>query len=439
MNTETLKVPPHDLDAERGVLGAVLLDAQAIHRAQERMTESDFYRTQHQIIFRAMCQLSASGEPVDSLSLASTLEAMGKIEDIGGRAALAELLQAVPSAANIGHHCKIVRECKQLRELYRLGVTIADRAYNRDTLTELLSDAERVLYDVHFGQSSGDWHTLRDITVQGVETIQRASERADHISGIPSGFRDVDKLLGGWQRSDLVLVAGRPSMGKTSFGLGCLIGAAKAGYHVAFMSLEMSRAQLAVRLLGMEAPLNVHELRCGRVPAEGWWRISSAAQAVSSWTGWIDDTAMLTVEQLRAKVRRLKSQATLDLLIVDYLQLMQLPKAESRQQGMADVSRAFKLLAKELDIPILALSQLSRECERREDKHPVLADLRDSGALEQDADLVLFLYREEVYDRDTEQKGIAKVLVRKHRNGPIGDQLLVFNERFARFDDLYES
>ena len=439
MNTEILRALPQDLDAERGILGAILLDDRAIHRAQELMTEGDFYRTQHQIIFRAMCQLSADGEPIDSLSLASKLESIGRLEEVGGRVQLAELIEAVPSAANIGSHCKIVRECAQHRQLVRLGVTIADRAYKREILAELISDAERDLYDVRWGKSSGEWQSLADVTVQGVETIQRASERSGHISGIPSGFRDLDKLLGGWQPSDLIIVGARPSMGKTALALGCLVNALKKGYHVALVSLEMSRVQLAVRLVGMEAPLNVHELRCGHVAQRDWWRISQTAEVVSNWAGWVDDSATLNLEQLCAKVRRLKAQEQLDLLIIDYLQLMQTPKAESRQYGLAAVSRGLKLLAKELNIPILALAQLSRACEDREDKRPMLSDLRDSGALEQDADVVLFLYREEVYNRKTPEKGKAEVLVRKHRNGPIGDELLCFQEQFARFVDFYES
>ena len=385
-----------------------------------------------------MCQLAMAGEPIDSLSLADKLEAMRKLKDVGGCAALAELIQAVPSAANVSHHCKIVRECAQHRLLIRLGYRLQDRAYRKEPLSDLVADAERQLYDLRFGKTSGEWRTLADVSFEGVEAIQRASEQPGRITGIPSGFRDLDGLLGGWQRSDLVIIAARPSMGKTSFGLGCLIAAAKAGYHVALISLEMSRQQLAVRLLGMQAPLDVHHLRCGHVTAEGWLRISSAAKTVSNWAGWIDDTAMLTLEQLRAKVRRLKAQEKLDLLIIDYLQLMQVPKAESRQYALADISRGLKLLAKELDIPILALAQLSRACEQREDKRPLLSDLRDSGALEQDADVVLFIYRDEVYDPDTEDKGIAEILVRKHRNGPIGDRCLVFLVQFAKFADLHK-
>lgn len=435
---ETLKLSPHDLDAERGILGAILLDNSAVHRVQELMSPQDFYRTAHQIIFRTMCQLAASGEPIDSLTLADKLEALGKLQEIGGRAGLAELIEAVPSAANVCQHCKIVQECAQLRQLIRVGFSLQDRAYQRETSSELISDAERALFDLHFGRHSGDWRNLAQVTLEGVEMIERASKNPGSITGIPSGFRDIDAMLGGWQRSDLILVAARPSMGKTSFGLGCLIGAAEAGYHVAFVSLEVSCVQLAVRLLGMQAPLDVHELRCGRITHEGWRRISSAAAVVSNWAGWIDDTAMLTLDQLRAKVRRLKAQEKLDLLIIDYLQLMQVHKAESRQYALADISRGLKLLAKELDIPIIALAQLSRACEQREDKRPVLADLRDSGALEQDADMVLFIYREKVYDPDTEGKGITEILFRKHRNGPIGDRRLVFLEKFAKFEDLDE-
>ena len=331
-----------------------------------------------------------------------------------------------------------MRECAHLRQLIRVGASLQDRAYQRETSSALVNETERVLFDLQFGRHSGDWRSLTQVALAGVETIECASQRPGHLTGIASGFRDIDAMLGGWQNSDLILVAARPSMGKTSFGLGCLIGAAEAGHHVAFVSLEMSYTQLAVRLFGMQAPLNVHELRCGRVTPEGWWRISSAAKVVSNWTGWIDDTAMLTLDQLRAKVRRLKAQEKLDLLIIDYLQLMQVPKAESRQYALADISRGLKLLAKELNIPVIALAQLSRACEQREEKRPLLSDLRDSGALEQDADVVIFIYRDEVYDPDTEDKGIAEILVRKHRNGPIGDRRLAFVEQFAKFADLHK-
>ncbi|MEK7764395.1 MAG: replicative DNA helicase [Nitrospirota bacterium] len=276
---------------------------------------------------------------------------------------------------------------------------------------------------------------MEDLAREIVEYVDNASKRNEAIIGIPTGFQPLDSILGGWQRSDLVIVAARPSMGKTSLVLGSAYAAAKQGYHVGFFSVEMSRLPIGLRLCGMLASIDIFKLKTGKLNPEEWARLAQAAQAIERTPMWLDDASFLTVEQIAAKARHSKATKGLDLLVVDYLQLLLSQKAETRQQGIADTSRKLKLLAKELDIPILVLSQLSRDCERRDDKRPVLADLRDSGAIEQDADVVLFLYRHEVYVPDTEEKGVAEVLIRKHRNGPIGDRRLKFVDRFARFED----
>jgi replicative DNA helicase len=254
--------------------------------------------------------------------------------------------------------------------------------------------------------------------------------------GLPTGYQSLNSLLGGWQRSDLIIIAARPSMGKTSFALGSALAAAREGYRVGVLSIEMSRRQVGLRLHGMGAPIDVHTLKTGPLSPQGWSLLAATAQQFESLPFWIDDSSVLTVEHIAAKARQLQARSGLDLLVVDYLQLLQLHDAETRQQGIADASHKLKLLAKELDIPILVLSQLSRACESRPDRRPMLPDLRDSGAIEQDADVVMFLYREEVYTPDTEEKGFAEVLIRKHRNGPIGDQRLRFVDRFARFEDV---
>jgi replicative DNA helicase len=272
-----------------------------------------------------------------------------------------------------------------------------------------------------------------------VEYVDQVSKRSTALVGIPTGYQSLNSLLGGWQRSDLIIVAARPSMGKTSFALGSALAAAKEGYRVGVISIEMSRRQVGLRLHGMGAPIDIHALKTGSLSQQGWTLLAATAQQFESLPFWIDDSSVLTVEHIAAKARQLQARSGLDLLVVDYLQLLQLHDAETHQQGIADASRKLKLLAKELDIPVLVLSQLSRECERRPDKRPMLSDLRDSGAIEQDADVVLFLYRQEVYTPDTEEKGFAEVLIRKHRNGPIGDRRLRFVDRFARFEDLDEA
>lgn len=436
MVIETPRVQPHDHEAEQAVLGAILTDASALARAQEILTPPEFYSTQHQRIFQAMGDLSQRGEPVDLLTVGSTLETRQELSKIGGRGALAELLTVTASASNVVHHCRIVRDHATRRRLIALAHEIHARAYGKDSLDPLLRDVERALF--HAGREERTWRSFADITHETADYLDRLHKQTGTHIGVPSGFPSIDSLLGGWQRSDLVIIAARTSMGKTSFVLGSALAAAQAGFHVGVLSIEMSALQVGLRIHGMGASLDVHALRTGSLTHEGWRQFAHTAQQLEPLHLWVDDSSVLTVEQVAAKSRRLKATKGLDLLIVDYLQLLSLSNAETRQQGIADATRRLKLLAKELDVPVLALSQLSRDCEKRDDKRPMLADLRDSGAIEQDADVVLFLYRHEVYDRDTEEKGLAEVLVRKHRNGPVGDRRLKFVDRYARFEDLSE-
>lgn len=434
--TDCPRVQPHDLEAERAVLGAVLLDLSALSRAQELLSPNDFYDSRHRRIFEAMTELAGRSEVIDLLTLGDLLEQTGGLKAIGGRGDLAELLTTVASASNIAQHCRIIRDHTIRRRLIKLAVDISHRAYEKVSAEQLVQDAERELSHIASGRDERSWCPMADLARDTVEYVDYASKRGEALLGIPTGFTALDSLLGGWQRSDLIIVAARPSMGKTAFALGSAVAAAKHGSRVGLLSLEMSRRQLGIRLHGMEAPLDVHALRTGHLAPEGWWRLANTASQLEPLTLWIDDSSLLTVEHIMAKARQLHLKHGLDLLVVDYLQLLQLHDAETRQQGIADASRKLKLLAKELDIPVLVLSQLSRACEGRDDKRPMLADLRDSGAIEQDADVVLFLYRHEVYVSDTDEKGVAEVLVRKHRNGPIGDRRLKFVDRFARFEDL---
>lgn len=433
--TDTPRIQPHDLDAEQAILGAILLDPSALSRAQELLTPRDFYDGRLRRIFETMAELAGSSDAVDLLTVGNRLDEKGDLSTIGGRASLAELLTAVASSSNIGQHCRIVRDHAIRRRLIKLTAEISRRAYDNDAADDLLQDAERMLGEAASGRDGRTWCPMADLARETVEYVDHASKRGEALIGIPTGYQALNTILGGWQRSDLVIIAARPSMGKTAFALGSAVAAAKHGARVGLLSLEMSRKQLGIRLHGMEAPLDVHALRTGRLPHEGWWLLANTASQLEPLSLWIDDSSMLTVEHLTAKARQLHTKHGLDLLVVDYLQLLQISGAETRQQGIADASRRLKLLAKELDIPVLALSQLSRACEQRPDKRPMLADLRDSGAIEQDADVVLFLYRHEVYDHDTDEKGVAEVLIRKHRNGPIGDRRLRFVDRYARFED----
>ena len=433
--TDLPRVQPHDLDAEQAILGAILIDPSALARAQEVLTSSDFYDSRHRRIFEAMTELADGSAALDLLTLGDQLEQSGGLKAIGGRGDLAELLTTVASAANIAQHCRIVRDHANRRRLIKLTADISRRAYDCEAPDELVQATERMLSDISASREERSWCPMADVARETVEYVDHAAKRGETLIGIPTGYQTLDEILGGWQRSDLIIVAARPSMGKTSFALGSAVAAAKHGARVGLLSLEMSRKQLGIRLHGMEAPLDVQALRTGHLTPDGWWTLAHTASQLEPLSLWIDDSSVLTIEHLTAKARRLHTKHGLDLLIVDYLQLMEAPDSENRQQGVADASRKLKLLAKELDIPVVVLSQLSRKCEDRPDKRPLLADLRDSGAIEQDADVVLFLYRHEVYDRDTDEKGVAEVLVRKHRNGPIGDRRLRFVDRFARFED----
>ncbi len=435
--TDIPRIQPHDLDAEQAILGAIALDRSALAQALELITTNDFYDSRHRRVFEAMAELVDSNETLDLLTVGNKLEQNGQLNAIGGRGDLAELLTTVASSSNIRQHCRIVHDHAIRRILITDAAEISRRAYDCEAADSLLENAGRMLSNTTSGRDLRSWCPMAELTQETLDYVDHASKRGEELIGIPTGYQALDTILGGWQRSDLVIIAARPSMGKTAFALGSAVAAAKHGARVGLLSLEMSRRQLGIRLHGMEAPLDVHALRTGRLAPEGWWLLANTASQLEPLTLWIDDSSMLSVENITSKARQLHTKHGLDLLVVDYLQLLQLPNAETRQQGVADASRTLKLLAKELDIPVLVLSQLSRACELRPigDRRPQLSDLRDSGAIEQDADVVLFLYRHEVYVPDTDEKGVAEVLIRKHRNGPIGDRRLKFVDRFARFED----
>ncbi len=433
------KLPPQNLEAEQSVLGAILLDNAAIAKAMEILTEEDFYRTAHRRIFQAMLELSDVSEVIDQITLTERIKARGELEAVGGAAYLAELVQAVSSSANIRYHCKIVRDKALLRGLISTSTEVITRGYEGALqVDELLDFAERSVFSLAQGKLGRSFSPLNQIIKESLDLVDRLSKRKERVTGVPTGYYDLDDITAGLQASDLVVIAGRPSMGKTSLALGIAQHAAiHAGTVVGIFSLEMSKPQLVLRMLSSEARVDSHALRTGRLQKEDWWRLAEAAGRLEQAPIFIDDTGALTVQQMRGKARRLKAERGLGLLIVDYLQLMQgRSDAESRQQEISDISRSLKGLAKELDVPVIALSQLSRAVESRKPPIPMLADLRESGAIEQDADVVIFIYREDVYDPNSERKGIADILVRKHRNGPIGDRQLFFHDRFAKFESL---
>ncbi|MGH7260103.1 MAG: replicative DNA helicase [Nitrospiraceae bacterium] len=433
------RLPPQNLEAEQSVLGAILLENTAMSKAMEVLTEEDFYKTAHRKIYLAMLDLSEHDEVIDQITLTEHLKGKGVLESVGGAAYLAELVQMVPTAANVRYHCKIVRDKALLRGLIGTSTEVITRGYDgTGSVDDLLDYAERSVFSLAQGKLGRSFTELKHVIRESLDLVDALSKRKEKITGVPTGYYDLDDLTAGLQASDLIVIAGRPSMGKTSLALGM---AQHAAIHhrksVGIFSLEMSKAQLVLRMLSSEAHVDSHFLRTGKLQKEDWWRLAEAAGRLEQASIFIDDSGALTVQQMRGKARRLKAEHGLDLLVVDYLQLVQgRSDAESRQQEISDISRSLKALAKELNVPVLALSQLSRAVESRKPPIPMLADLRESGAIEQDADVVIFIYREDVYDSNSEKKGIADILVRKHRNGPIGDRQLFFHDKFAKFESL---
>src|SRR5574341_1427495 len=392
------KLPPQNLEAEQSVLGAILLDNAAMAKAMELLIEADFYRTSQSKIYRAMLELSEVGEVIDQITLTERLKAQGALETVGGSGYVAELVQIVPSSANIRYHCKIVRDKALLRGLIHTSTEVLTRGYEGTAaVDELLDFAERSVFSLAQGKLDRSFSPINHIIKESLDLVDKLSKRKEQVTGVPTGFYDLDDLTAGLQASDLVVIAGRPSMGKTSLVLGMATHAAiHAGAVVGIFSLEMSKPQIVLRMLSSEARVDSHGLRTGKLQKEDWWRLAEAAGRLEQAPIYIDDTGGITVQQMRGKARRLKAERGLDLLIVDYLQLMQgRSDSESRQQEISDISRSLKALAKELNVPVVALSQLSRAVESRNDKRPVLADLRESGAIEQDADVVMFIYRDE--------------------------------------------
>ena len=436
-----VRVPPSNAEAERSVLGSMIQDHKALILGLELLTKEDFYNPAHREIFDAMHALNTQMRPCDLLTVDEELSRRGTISGVGGTAYLIELTQAVPSTVNARSYMEIVDEKSTLRKLITAGNEISNECYlQADPVSLILSRAEKSIFDIVMRRNEGSTLThISEILPNTYTRIQELAQLKGGLDGVPTGFPDLDSLLTGLHGGELIIIGARPSMGKTSFGLNITAQAARAGASVAVFSLEMPKNQLAMRLLCADARVDLQSVRHGSLKDQDWIALSSALGPLASAGIYIDDTSGITPTQLRSRCRRLKMDRKLDMIVVDYLQLMASDgHAENRQNEVSEISRNLKGIAKELDVPLVALAQLSRAGAQRSDKRPILSDLRDSGAIEQDADVIMFLHREEYYNPNTEDKNIAEVIVAKQRNGPLGTKKLAWLGQYTRFASLQQ-
>ncbi len=440
-DTAALRVPPHSLEAEQAVLGGLMLDNEAWDKIADRVQESDFYRKDHRLIFRGLEALAESQQPIDVVTLSEWLRAAGELEDAGGLGYLGGLAKDTPSAANIAAYADIVRERSVLRQMIKVGTQVVGDAFEtggRES-KELLDTAERLIFEI--AENSGRFRKgfvgVRDILPKVVERIDTLYQQDGTVTGLASGFSDFDERTSGLQRGDLVIVAARPSMGKTTFAMNIAEHAAlKSGEPVAVFSMEMPADALAMRMLASLGRVELQRIRTGSLDDDDWPRLTSTMSLLSEASLYIDDSPGLSPQEMRARARRLKRERGLGLVVVDYLQLMQIPGFKENRTGeISEISRSLKSMAKELDVPVVALSQLNRSLEQRPNKRPVMSDLRESGAIEQDADVIVFIYRDEVYNEDSPEKGMAEIIIGKQRNGPIGTCRLTFLGKYTRFEN----
>jgi replicative DNA helicase len=433
------RVPPQSLEAEVSVLGGILLENEALNRVLEVIREGDFYRESHRKIFSAILDLYERNEPADLITLSEVLKKRGSFEEVGGIEYLNSLVNSVPTAANISYYAKIIKEKSILRKLINRATEIVSQGYgDAGDVDEFLDRAEHSIFEISEDRVRPSFHPIKDIIKSSFKTIEKLYEKRQLITGVATGFSRLDELTSGLQPSELIIVAGRPSMGKTAFALNIAQHAAiEARVPAAIFSLEMAKEQLALRMLCSEAKVDAHRLRGGFLSESDWPKLTRAAGNLSEAPIFIDDTPGLTALEMRAKSRRLKAERNLGLIIVDYLQLMRgKANSDTREQEISDISRSLKALAKELTVPVIALSQLNRRVEERGDRRPQLADLRESGAIEQDADVIIFLYREEVYSKSDENKGRAEIIIGKQRNGPTDKFELAFLDKYTCFENL---
>jgi replicative DNA helicase len=440
----TPHLPPQDLDAEESVLGAMLVSPTAVAIVSEILQPDDFYRRSHATIYQTILEMYGAGETVDSITLTNALSTRGLLDQVGGRAVVHTLASTVPAAANARHYADIVRDAATYRSLIRAGTEIAELGYEHvGEPQELVDQAEQIVFSIADQRISHDFTPLNSLLVESFERLGALAESGSDITGMPTGFRELDRITAGFQRSNLIILAARPSMGKTSLGLNI---AAHLGVHanvpVAIFSLEMSQGEVTQRLMCSEAKVDSKRLQTGRLDDADWVKLTNACDKLSRAPIYIDDSAGVTPIEIKAKTRRLQARLNgeLGMVIVDYLQLMGgQAKVENRVQEISQISRALKLIARDLNVPVMALSQLSRAVEQRGDKRPQLSDLRESGSIEQDADVVIFIYRDEYYDKASESQGTAELHVAKHRNGPLGTVELAYLGRYTKFDNLGRS
>ncbi len=435
------KIPPQNIEAEQSILGGILLENSAINNALEILSKNDFYSEAHRRIFSVIVELSERNEPVDIITISNALKDKNMLDSVGGSAYIASLVDNVPSAANVANYAKIVKEKAILRGLISSATDIINSCYETGSDVDLVLDkAEHSIFEISENKVRPSFFPIREIVKDSFRSIEDLFARKDLITGVPTGFEKIDDLTSGLQKSELIIIAGRPSMGKTAFALNIAQYAALEGQTpAAIFSLEMSKEQLAFRLLASDAKVDSQRLRKGFLGETDWPKLTTAAGRLSEAPIFIDDTAAITVLEMKAKSRRLKADQGLGLIIVDYIQLMRSGSyRESREQEISEISRSLKALAKELNVPVVALSQLNRKVEDRTNRRPQMADLRESGAIEQDADVIAFIYRDEVYNKsdDNPEKGIAEIIIAKQRNGPTGTVKLAFLEKFTAFENL---
>jgi len=442
--TLSLKIPPHSIEAEASILGGVLIDKDVWENVAELVFEEDFYKKEHRVIFHAIAALDSNGDPIDVITVAEWLENHQQLDDAGGLPYLARLAENTPGVSNVVAYCNIVHKRSTLRQLIRATTKISESIFNPKGLDsdEILDLAEQTVFEIAEQETRGrrNYLPIKDLLVRALDRVDELFHSDNPITGIATGFDDFDDKTAGLQPADLIIIAGRPSMGKTALAINIAEHAAiKDKKSVAVFSMEMPGASLAMRMMSSLGRIDQHKVRTGKLHDDDWPRLTSAVEILKDAKLFIDDTPALTPAELRARCRRIKREHGLDMIIVDYLQLMQVPgTVENRATEISEISRSLKAMAKELNVPVIALSQLNRSLEQRPNKRPVMSDLRESGAIEQDADLIVFIYRDEVYDEDSMDKGKAEIIIAKQRNGPIGTIKLAFLGKYTRFEDYIE-
>lgn len=434
------RTPPHNIEAEQAVIGAIFLEPEAFSSASELLLPEDFYRASHQRIYETMMKLSDKGEPIDLVTVTTSLSNAKTLDEVGGVSYLTDIAGSVPTAANIGYYSKIVEEKSLLRRLIRTATDIVTTGFSQeDEIDDVLNEAEKNILEVSHRTNSTAFQAIKDVLIEVYDNIETLHHQSGDLTGVPSGFRDLDRITSGFQQNDLIIIAARPSVGKTAFALNIAQNVAiNTDENVAIFSLEMGADQLVSRMLCAEGNIDAQKLRTGNLEAEDWSKLTMAMGSLSNAGIYIDDSPGIRVSEIRSKCRRLKQEQGLGMIVIDYLQLIQgsANSRDNRQQEVSEISRSLKGLARELNVPLIALSQLSRGVEQRQDKRPMMSDLRESGSIEQDADIVGFLYRDDYYDAESEKQNIIEIIISKQRNGPVGNVELAFVKEYNKFVDL---